>query len=115
MLAFNRLLVEFRNVADGQVVNVDALVPHHHYPVGAREVTNRYGFTIMLTMHSVGAICFKIFLPKRYADCFVRVDVEDINTGRKKYKLIYLGNSGLTCILHLQEKYQESPPKNNRK
>jgi hypothetical protein len=38
----------------------------------------------------------------RYGEMIDEMDIEDINMGRKIYKLIFMGMSGPAYLLHLQ-------------
>ena len=51
----------------------------------------------MFTLQSDYAVTLKIFLPRLYAWCVDAADIEDINLGRKKYKLNYLGPSSVVA------------------
>jgi len=68
--------------------------------VKARRVTGQYGSTILLTLISEGDVHLKVYLPKRYADLFEDVDIEEINLGRKQYKLVFIGMAGQAYLLN---------------
>jgi len=93
----------FRNIASGLVVQIRTLEVNKHYPVlFARRLTKRYGSAVQLTLQSEEDLNIKIYLPKRYADAVDDTDIEDINLGRKTYKLIYKGRTGSAYIIHLE-------------
>ena len=56
-------------------------------------VTGPYGPTVMFTLQSDYAVTLKIYLPELYTRCVDDADIDDINLGRKKWKLKYLGPS----------------------
>ena len=41
-------------------------------------------------------------LPKSYSDVVDESGIEDINTGRKHYKLIYRGKTGSAYVTHME-------------
>jgi len=98
----NRLLLDFTNLNNEQIVKVPQLTRDRPYPVvKARRVTGQYGSTILLTLTSEGDVRLKVYLPKRYADLFDDVDIEEINLGRKHYKLVYIGMARQAYLLKL--------------
>jgi len=98
----NGLLLDFTNLNNEQIVKIPQLTRDRPYPVvKARRVTGQYGSTILLTLISEGDVHLKVYLPKRYADLFDDVDVEEINLGRKQYKLVYIGMAGQAYLLNL--------------
>jgi len=64
-------------------------------------LTTKYGPTVLLTLQAEENIYIKIYLPRRYAEGFDDQDIEDINEGKKIYKLIYKGRSGVAYILNM--------------
>jgi len=102
MLPVDRLARHFKNLCNGQVVQIPQLVRDRPYPVvGARRVSAPYGHTVMFTLRSEGDILIRINLPRRYAIDIDEDDIEDINQGRKQYKLVYLGMAGPAYLLNL--------------
>ena len=71
--------------------------------VGAHSVSGQYGPTVLLSLRSEedDTVIMKVFLLRRYADVFEDEDIDDINQGRKRYKLIYAGMSGPAYLLRL--------------
>jgi hypothetical protein len=99
----NQLLLAFKYNTTGQVVHVRSLTKNHSYPVvGAHRVTGRNGCpAIVFTLQSYYGVTLKIYLPRLYIKCIDDPDIDDINLGRKKYKLKYLGLVGLTHAISL--------------
>jgi len=96
------LSTHFHNVASGQIIRIYTLEINKCHPVVyARRLTTQYGSTLLLTLQSEDYICVKMFLPKRYSDVIDYVDIYEINTGKKYYKLIYNGKAGFAYILHM--------------
>ena len=97
-------MLAFRNISTGQVVQIAQLTKDRPYlVVAARRVSGQYGPTVLLSLRSEedDTILLKLFLPRRYADVFEDEDIDDINQGRKRYKLIYLRMSGPPYLLGL--------------
>jgi len=94
---------QFHLVASGQVVQLRTLDINKPYPVlYARRLITQYGSSVLVTLQSEEGINVKIYLPKRYSDVFEDSDIEDINTGRKLYKLIYRGRRGSAYVIHME-------------
>jgi len=65
--------------------------------VGADRVTGRNGCrAIVFTLQSDYGVNLQIYLPRLYIRSIDDPDINDINMGRKKCKLKYLGLVGLT-------------------
>ena len=104
MFPVNRLMLGFRNISTGQVVQIPQLSKDRPYlVVAARRVSGQYGPTVLLSLRSEedDTILLKVLLPLRYANVFEDEDIDDINQGRKGYNLIYLGMSGPAYLLSL--------------
>jgi hypothetical protein len=71
--------------------------------VAAHRVSGQYGPTVFLSLRSEedDTVIMKVFLLRRYADVFEDENIDDINPGRKRYKLIYLRMSGPPYLLGL--------------
>ena len=80
MLPVDRLSLHFKNLSNGQVVQIPQSTKDRSYPVvGARRVTAPYGHTIMFTLRTEGDILLRICLPKRYANDIDDVDIDDMS------------------------------------
>jgi len=91
-------------IATGQNVRIHTLEINNLYQVlFARRLTTTYGPTVELTLKTDGDINAKIFLPKRYAEIMNDDSIEDINNGKKIYKLLYRGKAGYSYILNMEE------------
>ena len=104
MFPVNRLVLAFRKLSTGQVDQIPQLTKDPPYPVvGVRRFHGQYGPTVLFTLSSEedDNIILRIYLPRRYDDCVDNVDIDDINLGRKWYKLVYLGMSGPAYLLSL--------------
>ena len=44
----------------------------------------------------------RVYMPKRYAECFTDTDIEEINNSVKRYKLIFRGKSGNSFIFNME-------------
>jgi hypothetical protein len=55
----------------------------------------------MFTLRSEGDILIRIYLPRRYATDIDEDDIQDINQGRKQYKLVYFGMARPAYLLNL--------------
>jgi hypothetical protein len=92
MFPANRLTAHFRNLCNGQVVQIPQLTKDLPYPVvGARRFSAAYGHTVMYTFRTEGDILLRIYLPRRYANDIDSDDIDAINQGRINCKLVYLG------------------------
>jgi len=99
----DRLQLAFTSMNNGHIIQVPQLTRDHPYTVvGARRVNGQYGSTVSFTLRSEGDIILKVYLPRRYGKLIDEMDIEDINMGRKMYKLIFMGMSGPAYLLHLQ-------------
>jgi len=68
MVPVNRLAMHFKNLCNGQVVQIPQLTKELPYPVvGARKVSAAYGHTVMFTLRKEDDILLRIYLPRRYA------------------------------------------------
>jgi len=102
MFPANRLTAHFRNLCNGQVVQIPQLtmdLPYH--VVGDRRVSATYGQTVMFTLRTEGDILLRIYLPQRNATDIENVDIDAINQGRINYKLIYLRMAVQSYLLNL--------------
>jgi len=99
----NQHLLAFKYYTTGQVVHVSSLTKNHSFPVvGAHRVKGRNGRpAIVFTLQSDYGVTLQIYLPRLYIKCIDDRDIDDINLGRKKYKLKYLGLVGLTHAISL--------------
>ena len=99
----NQLLLAFRYFTMRQVVPISSLTLRHPYPfVGAHRFTDRTGRpTIIFELQWDYWVTLQIYLPRLYIKCIDDRDIDDINLGRKKYKLKYLGLVGLTHAISL--------------
>ena len=80
------------------------LEQNRHYPVlFACRLNTQYGSAVLLTLQTGENVNVKIYLPKRYADLIEDDHIEEINTGRKNYKLLYLGKAGSAYIINLEQ------------
>ena len=94
----------FKNIASGPVVQLHTLEQNRPYPVlFARRLNTQYGSTVFLTLQTGDNVNVKIYLPKRYADVIEVDHIEEINTGSKNYKLLYLGKAGSAYIINLEQ------------
>jgi len=92
----------FRVVAYGPIVQIHTLNVDRPYPIlYARRTSTQFGPTVLLTLHTEENINVKVYLPRRYAEGLNDQDIEDINEGKKKYKLVYKGRSGVAYILNM--------------
>jgi hypothetical protein len=66
-------------------------------------MSTQYGSTVLLTLQAEEKVKVKIYLPKRYADVIENDHIEEINTGRKNYKLLYVGKAGSAYIINLEQ------------
>ena len=98
----NQLFLAFRYFTMGQVVPIPSLCGIRTV-VGAHRVTCPHEPTVVFTLQSDYAVTLKIYLPRLYARCVDHAD-DDVNLGRKKWKLKHLGPSdGLAYyVLRLQ-------------
>ena len=73
------------------------------YPVVfARPLVRQYGSTVQLIPQIDSAYNIKRHLPKRYGDVVDDDNIEEINMGRKNYKLIYKGKAGSAYIINME-------------
>ena len=92
---------QFHPVTWGQIVQIQSLEINKTYPVlFARRLITQFGPPVLVTMQSEEGINVKIYLPKIYSDVFEDSDIEDINTGRKHYKIIYRRRTGSAYVIH---------------
>jgi len=85
-------------------VQLHTLRQNRPYPVlFARRMSTQYGSTVLLTLQAEEKVKVKIYLPKRYADVIENDHIEEINTGRKNYKLLYVGKAGSAYIINLEQ------------
>ena len=97
------LQLAFTNLNNGHVLQVPQLTRDHPYPVvGARMFNGQCVSTDLFPLRSEGDIILKVYLPRRYGELIDEMDIENINLGRKMYKLIFMGKSGPAYLLHLQ-------------
>jgi len=97
------LAQQFHLVASGQVVQLHTLDINKPYPVQyAQRLTTQFVSTVLATLNSEEGNNVKIYLPKRYANVFEDSGFEDINNGRKHYKLIQRGKTGSAYIIHME-------------
>ena len=91
-------------ITSGNIVRLDTLEIDRRYPVTyARRLTNQYGPTTLLTLQKGdGEENVKGYMPKRYAETFTDVDIEDINNSVKQYILIFRGKEGSSFVLNLE-------------
>ena len=77
-------------VASGPIVQIHTLNVDRPYPIlYARRMSTQFGPTVLLTLQTEENINVKVYLPRRYTEGFNDQDIEDINEGKKKYKLVY--------------------------
>ena len=98
------LSVNFQAVASGDIIRIDTLEIDRGYPVVyARRLKTQYGETVLLTLQmGEGEQNVRGYMPKRYAECFVDTDIEEINNSIKQYKLFYRGKQGTAFLLNLE-------------
>jgi len=102
MFPVDRLVSQFQNVCSGRVMQISQLTKNQPYPVvGARIVSGQYGLSVILSLHTAGDVLIRVYLPKRYSECFDEEDCYAINQGSKKYTLEYLGVAGQAYLLKL--------------
>ena len=95
MLPINRLVMHFKNLCNGQFVQIPQLTKDRPYPVvGARRLSTPYRHTVIFTLRTGADILLRIYLPRRFANDIDEDDIGDINQGRINYKLVYLGMAG---------------------
>lgn len=95
----------FKRIASEQIVPIPSLgVGTPYLVLHARKLTTQYGPIVQLTLSTDtdANLQVKVFLPKRYAEAFDDQDIQEINCGEKKYKLIYEGKAGNAYIIHLE-------------
>jgi len=56
-----------------------------------------------MTLQAEENVNVQIYLPKSYADVVEDDHIEEINTGRKNYKLSYLGKAGSAYIINIEQ------------
>jgi len=84
MLPVNRLLMHYKNLCNGQVVQIPQLTKDRPYPeVASRRVSAPYGHTVMFTLSTEVDILVRIYLLRRYANDINDDDIGAINQGRK--------------------------------
>jgi len=98
------LSTSFQAVASGDIIRIDTLEIDRGYPVVyARRLNTQYGETILLTLQmGEGEQNVRVYMPKRYAECFADTDIEKINNSVKLYKLFYRGKQGTAFLLNLE-------------
>ena len=97
------LSAHFQAIASGTIVRLDKLDINRRYPVTyARRLLTQYGPTVLLTLQTEAEQNVKILLPKRYAGLYTENDIEEINNGISKYKLIYRGKAGFSHIINME-------------
>ena len=83
MLPINRLVMHFKNLCNGQVVQIPQLNKDRPYPVvGNRRVSAPYGHTVMFTLRTEDDSVLRICLSRRYANDVDEDDIGAINQGR---------------------------------
>ena len=89
MLPVNLLVMHFKNLCNGQVVQIPQLTKGLPYPLLAdRGVSAGNGHTVMFTLRTGGDILLRIYLLRRYANNIDNDDINAINQRRINYKLV---------------------------
>ena len=97
------LSTNFQAVASGDIVRIDTLeIDRGYRVVFARRLTTQYGETVLLTLQKEGEQNVRVYMPKRYAECFEDTDIEEINNSVIQYKLFYRGKQGSTFLLNME-------------
>jgi hypothetical protein len=91
---------KFKEALSGLTMNVSALRHDERCRVmHAKRIETRHGTHVVLTLLEEDDRVISVFLPKRYGDAMLDNDVQDINTRRLQYYLIYRGKSSVSSAL----------------
>jgi hypothetical protein len=92
------LAQKFEATCSTNVISIGDLDKGLKYPILlAARVTTKYGLSIVLTLRDDDkATAVKVFLPRRYYSMFSDTDIEDINSQKVRYYLVYRGQSEKT-------------------
>jgi hypothetical protein len=91
---------KFKEALSGLTTSVSALRLDERYRVThAKRIKTCHGTRVVLTLLEEDDRDVSVFLPKRYGDAMEDSDVQDINTRRLQYYLIYGGKSSVSLAL----------------
>jgi hypothetical protein len=86
------LTKKFEEAVAYQAVRISSLGIDRRYEIRpAEEVTTKFGPSVALEIKESPFNIVRVFLPKRYTNCFSENDISDINNQRVKLNLIYKG------------------------
>ena len=93
------LLKKFEEAVAYQAVRVSSLDVDRRYEIrSAEKVITKFGPSVALEMKESPVNIVKVFVPKRYSDCFSEDDIAHINNQRVKLYLVHKG----TCSIRLK-------------
>jgi hypothetical protein len=90
---------KFKEALSGLTMSVSAVRHDERYRVVyAKRIETRHGTRVLLTLLEEDRL-ISVFLPKRYGDAMEDSDINDINTRRLQYYLIYRGKISISSAL----------------
>jgi hypothetical protein len=94
------LTLKFKEALSGLTMSVSALRLDERYRVmQAKRIETHNGMRVVLTLLEEDNRVISVFLPKRYGNAMENSDIQDINTRRVHYYLIYNGKSTVLSAL----------------
>jgi hypothetical protein len=89
-----------KEALSGLTLSVSALRHDERYKVRqAKRIETRHGTRVVLTLLEEDDRVIFVFLPKRYGDAMEDSDINDINSRRLHYYLIYRSKSSVSSAL----------------
>jgi hypothetical protein len=93
---------KFKEALSRLTMSVSALRLDERYRVThAKSIETRHVTRVVLTLLEEDDRVVSVFLPKRYGDAMEDSDIDDINTRRLQYYLIYRGKSSVSSALYV--------------
>jgi hypothetical protein len=91
------LTKKFEEAVAYQSVRISSLDIDRRYEIrSAEKVTTKFGPSVALDIKESPFNIVRVFLPKRYTNCFSEDDILDINNQRVKLNLVYKGTCSKT-------------------
>lgn len=88
---------KFEDAVAYQAVRISSLDADRRYEIRhAEKVTTKFGPSVALEIKESPFNILKVFLPKRYTNCFSDEDISEINSQRVKLYLVYKGTCSKT-------------------
>jgi hypothetical protein len=86
------LATRFQQTSSNYVIKVNSLTKNQSYPIThARRCDTWHGLSVLLTIRESKNSLKKVFLPRRYSEIITDGDLTNINSGNKKFGLVYMG------------------------